>query len=239
VLIYPLVRPAPKPVGTTDNPTAVTAIAGELPPLPAYASPVVISPSAVHVRAGMSVFDSAAERVIDADTSRQSGIALHALLQHLTKLDPALWPIVVPKAMPVLLPNLPEQRKAIGDQAMSILSRPALAPFFGPNSRAEVTFALDVLRRGEPVQLAGRIDRLIVDDSSVLVIDYKSDAAPPATPEQVPDSYRTQLGLYALVAGQLFPGRTVRAAILWTALESLMELPPALLAAAIADFTLR
>jgi ATP-dependent helicase/nuclease subunit A len=187
----------------------------------------------------MTVFDSAAERVADADTSRKSGIALHALLQHLPKLDPDLWPVVVPKAMPVLLPTLPRQHQAVGDKAIAILTRPELAHVFGPSSRAEVAFALDVLRDGAPVQLAGRIDRLIVDDSSVLVVDYKSDAAPAAEPEQVPQNYRTQLGLYALVAGQLFPGRTVRAAILWTALESLMELPPALLAEAAEGFTLR
>jgi ATP-dependent helicase/nuclease subunit A len=78
----------------------------------------------------------------------------------------------------------------------------------------------------------------VVDDSGVLVVDYKSDAAAPSAPEQVSVAYRTQLGLYALVAHQLFPGRPVRAAILWTALESLMELPPTLLAAAAADFTI-
>ncbi|MDB5528718.1 MAG: addA [Devosia sp.] len=238
-LIYPLVRPAPKPVEAAVHPAPPIDIATALQPLPAYAAPVVISPSSVHVSAGMTVFDSAAERVADADTSRKSGIALHALLQHLPKLDPALWPVVVPKAMPVLLPALPGQHQAVGDKAIAILARPELAHVFGTSSRAEVAFALDVLRGGAPVQLAGRIDRLIVDDSSVLVVDYKSDAAAPAEPEQVPQNYQTQLGLYALVAGQLFPGRTVRAAILWTALESLMELPPALLAEAAAGFTLR
>jgi len=47
------------------------------------------------------------------------------------------------------------------------------------------------------------------------------------------------LGLYALVAGQLFPGRAVEAAILWTSKESLMNLPPERLAQARAGFTIR
>jgi ATP-dependent helicase/nuclease subunit A len=42
-----------------------------------------------------------------------------------------------------------------------------------------------------------------------------------------------------LVAGQLFPGKPVAAAILWTELESLMNLPPELLAAATEGFTMR
>jgi len=238
-LIYPRARPEPKPVGSAIPVTPPLDIAATLHPLPTYAGPVILSPSSVHTGAGMSVFDSAAERVADADTARKGGIALHALLQHLPKLDAALWSVVVPKAMPVLLPDLPRQHKAVGDKAIAILARPELKHVFGPNSRAEVSFALDLLHQGKPVQLAGRIDRLIVDDSGLLVVDYKSDAAPPAGSDQVPENYRTQLGLYALVAGQLFPGRTVRAAILWTALESLMELSPEQLAAATQDFTLR
>ena len=83
------------------------------------------------------------------------------------------------------------------------------------------------------------MDRVVVDDSGVLVVDYKSDALVPDGAADVPGNYLTQLGLYALVAGQLFPGRPVRAAILWTELESLMNLPNELLAAARSDFTLR
>jgi ATP-dependent helicase/nuclease subunit A len=238
-LIYPLVRPAPKPVEAVAKADVAVTAATTLEPLPDYIAMPVTSPSLVHEHAGIGVLDSAAERLVDADAARKEGLALHALLQHLGAVERALWPVVVPKAMPVLLPGAPRRHQAIGDRAVAILSRPDLAHIFAPNSRAEVPFLLDVLRGGEPTRLAGRIDRLIVDDSSVLVVDYKSDAAPPAGSEQVPHNYRTQLGLYALVAGQLFPGRTVRAAILWTALESLMELPPALLAEATGDFTLR
>jgi ATP-dependent helicase/nuclease subunit A len=97
----------------------------------------------------------------------------------------------------------------------------------------------DVRRDGADISLAGRIDRLLVDDSGVLVVDYKSDASVPAGPDDVPGNYLTQLGLYALVAGQLFPGRDVRTAILWTQLESLMFLPPEHLAAGARGFTMR
>src|SRR5690606_6565505 len=123
-------------------------------------------------------------------------------------------------------------------KAISILSRPELAALFGPNSRPEVPFQVEARNKGDRIRLSGRIDRVVVDDSRVLVIDYKSDATVPAGPEAVSANYLTQLGLYALVAGQLFPGRTVEAAILWTQLESLMNLPSALLAEARAEFTL-
>jgi ATP-dependent helicase/nuclease subunit A len=122
---------------------------------------------------------------------------------------------------------------------VSILTRPDLAGLFAPNSRAEVPFLVDANRNGVPIRLAGRIDRLVVDQDKVLLVDYKSDSVPPISAEAVPQGYLTQLGLYALVAGQLFPGLAVESAILWTRLELLMILPAGLLANATSGFTMR
>src|SRR5690606_14837329 len=116
--------------------------------------------------------------------------------------------------------------------ALSILTRPELQMMFGPNSRAEVPFLVNATQNGEPIRLSGRIDRLVVDATSVLVVDYKSDAKVPSDSSAVPPGYVPQLGLYALVAQQLFPGRVVRGAILWTELESLMNLSVGVLAEA-------
>jgi ATP-dependent helicase/nuclease subunit A len=93
-----------------------------------------------------------------------------------------------------------------------------------------------------PVTLAGRIDRLVVTPGSVLIVDFKSDAGagPPRDAASTPSSYVTQLGLYALVANQLFPGsRGYEAAILWTSLESLLFLESKALAEAVSAFTMR
>jgi ATP-dependent helicase/nuclease subunit A len=90
-----------------------------------------------------------------------------------------------------------------------------------------------------PVTLAGRIDRLVVAPPEVLVIDFKSDASPPADAAGIPPGYRRQLALYALVATRLFPAKIVRPAILWTALESLMFLPAEMLAESAGGFTMR
>jgi len=54
----------------------------------------------------------------------------------------------------------------------------------------------------------------------------------------VPPGYIAQLGLYAQIAGQLFPGKTIEAAILWTTLESLMFLPAAKLRQGISSLTI-
>mgnify|MGYP001255377925 CR=1 FL=1 len=239
-LVFPARRPEPAPViRAAASPTA--PIAWEPPkPLPPFAPAPIVSPSrAREAVGGEPALATLIERVRDAETARKSGLALHALLQHLGKVDRALWPQVIPRALEILLPDLPQEWERLAHKAQSILQRPDFAPLFGPNSRAELPFLVDAARQGEPIRLSGRIDRLVVDEDGVLVIDYKSDATAPDRAADVPGRYVTQLGLYALVAGQLFPGRPVRAAILWTELESLMNLPPEQLAAARADFTLR
>ena len=85
--------------------------------------------------------------------------------------------------------------------------------------------------------IAGRIDRLVVKPGRVLIVDYKSDARPPGSPDGVPAAYLSQMGLYALVAQQLFPGHSIATAILWTSLETLMDLPAAKLRETVASFT--
>lgn len=239
-LVYPAIRPEPAPISAKAELKPVAPKWTEPEPLPVFTTPPLLSPS--RARDGENsepVLATAAEQVRDAETARKSGIALHALLQHLGKVEKDLWPKVVPRALEALLPDLPGEQERLAAKALSILNRAEFAEIFGSSSRAELPFLVDGQRNGEPIRLSGRIDRLVVDDHSVLVIDYKSDATAPETAADVPARYATQLALYALVASQLFPGRSVRAAILWTELESLMNLPAELLERSRLDFTLK
>jgi ATP-dependent helicase/nuclease subunit A len=227
--LSPVTPPAPAPA--PEAPPSAVLPPARVPIIqPSYAGKDVRRPA---------VLETKAEAVRDAEAARREGIALHALLQHLGRVDQAEWQRVAPRALEALLPDHAELHDPIAGKAISILARPELAQLFGPHSRAELPFRVSLNQRGKLVWMSGRIDRVVVDDSGVLVVDYKSDAAVPQGADAVPGKYLTQLGLYALVAGQLFPGRPVRAAILWTELESLMNLPNELLAAARSDFTLR
>jgi ATP-dependent helicase/nuclease subunit A len=239
-LIYPRDRVAPHAVSSLGDIARLADQPQDFADVPAPPAVPIVSPSSArsHV-APLLALDSLAEQVRDADAARKEGIALHALLQHLGRVEPGLWGDVVPRALLALLPDALASHHRIGAKAVSILTRPALASIFGPGSRAEVPFLVNARRDGADIRLAGRIDRLLVDDSGVTVVDYKSDASVPGGPGDVPGHYLTQLGLYALVAGQLYPGRDVRAAILWTQLESLMFLPTDRLAAGATGFTMR
>ncbi|MDP1730645.1 MAG: double-strand break repair helicase AddA [Devosia sp.] len=240
-LIYPRVRPEPEPViAGPDAPAPATRTGLELPDLPHPVHIPLVRPSSAFVPADAArALETSAEAVIDAELARRKGMALHALLQHLSKLPQADRQQVAGKALDALLPEFPSEHDALTRRVLSVLNRPDLAHLFGPDSRAEVPFLANASRSGVPVRLVGRIDRLVVAPGRVLVVDFKSDASATMDPAAVPPAYLTQLGLYALVATQLFPHHEVDAAILWTELESLLKLPREVLAEAAGTFTMR
>jgi ATP-dependent helicase/nuclease subunit A len=240
-MIYPAVRAAAREARASDAAaTASSALA--LPQLPPYRLRGIVRPSRAADEASPErVLDRHAERLgdpRDPEAARQEGIALHALLQHLVRIAPAEREQVAATALPALLPDYPEGHAGLSTKARAILSRPELAHLFGPDSRGEVPILAQGMRKGVPITIAGRIDRLVVNPDEVLIVDYKSDASAPADVAGVPEAYLTQMGLYALVASQLFPGHGVKAAILWTSLESLMDLPPDELRQRVAGFTI-
>lgn len=241
-LIYPASRGDAVPGTIAPAPAPTTAPAFSLPDLPEHRLRRIVRPSSALASSDPDrALETTVERLIDRrdpEAARKEGIALHALLQHLTRVPREHWDSVLVKAMPVLLPDAPDRHQDVAARARSILVRSELADLFGPNSRAEVPILAHGTRGGEPVTIAGRIDRLVVTPQKVTIVDYKSDAIVPASPDLAPSSYATQLGLYALVAHQLYPGAEIEAGILWTSLEKLMILPVALLREAVAGFTI-
>lgn len=239
-ICYPATRPVPAPLReTTSGPPRADA-GPVLPPLPPHRSRQIIRPSALrHDPDPERALASRAELSLDPETARQAGTALHALLQHLGRIAEGDQRQVAARALEVLLPDAPDQHPVLAGKALAILSRPELAPLFGPQSRAEVPFLVEAWRNGEPVTLAGRLDRVVAGPDGILIVDFKSDAAPEMLPERVKPAYLAQLALYALAARQLFPGQRIETAILWTSLESLLKLPDAALAEAARGFTIR
>ncbi|MDB5538675.1 MAG: hypothetical protein JWQ89_402 [Devosia sp.] len=239
-VIYPRERALPAPLMPGGN----AGVRGDqqlrLPPLPAHRARRILRPSALELPADpQQTLATRLEQSLDPETARQSGTALHALLQHLGRVAPAGRPAVALKAAAALLPDAPAQHAVVAGKALSILGKPELQFLFAEGSRAEVPFLATAERNGESVRIAGRIDRIVVRPGEVLLVDFKSDADPVMEPGAVKPAYLMQLSLYALVATQLFPGRSVAAAILWTSLESLLKLPNAALAEAARGFTIR
>lgn len=123
-----------------------------------------------------------------------------------------------------------EERQALAKSTLALIADERFAPVFALGSRAEVSIVGRLEQPGGRAALvSGQIDRLVVTDSEVLIVDFKTNHAPPGRPEEAPRGYVRQLALYRAVLGKLYPQRLVRAALLWTETAELMEIPtPAL-----------
>jgi ATP-dependent helicase/nuclease subunit A len=127
---------------------------------------------------------------------------------------------------------------------------------FLPGSRAEVP----IVGRYDGRPVSGVVDRLAVTADSVLIADYKTNriarhqgveerpSSPPmdgrerpyGSPRlsaEVPEAYVAQLALYRAVLAQLYPGKAIRAALIWTYAPDLMELSAGALEAALSRVT--
>ena len=69
----------------------------------------------------------------------------------------------------------------------------------------------------------------------VLIADFKTNRPAPRRIADVPPGYKQQLALYRALLGKLYPGRRIRAALVWTEVPDLMELSAADLDAALAQ----
>src|SRR5262245_2635744 len=126
----------------------------------------------------------------------------------------------------------PEEREGMIGEIGRVLDDPRFSELFLPGTRAEVP--LVGRYNGRPV--SGVVDRLAVTADSVLIADYKTNRPAPRLSE-VPQAYVTQLALYRAVLGQLYPDKSVRAALVWTDVPDLMELSAARLDNALTTVT--
>jgi ATP-dependent helicase/nuclease subunit A len=117
------------------------------------------------------------------------------------------------------------EREALTAQVLALLGDARFASVFAPGSRAEVSIVGRLDRPGRPpAAVSGQIDRLVVTPSEVLIVDYKTNHAPPELAAAAPGAYVRQLALYRAMLGKIYPQLPVRAALLWTETPELMEI---------------
>ncbi|WP_019833081.1 double-strand break repair helicase AddA [Sphingomonas sp. PR090111-T3T-6A] len=146
------------------------------------------------------------------------------------------------------LPALPpERREAAGEQWLEhsagvadatlraglvadvckTIADPRFAAIFSPQALAEAPIAAVV----EGQVVAGTVDRLLVTESKVTIVDFKTGRRVPSGLAAVPEHHLDQMGAYAAALAAIFPGRAIEAALLYTAGPKLIPLAPETLAA--------
>ncbi|MFQ5623893.1 MAG: UvrD-helicase domain-containing protein, partial [Paracoccaceae bacterium] len=172
--------------------------------------------------------------VTSEEAARRRGSLLHLLLQALPCLpapdrrDAALRILANAGAEPSR-----DDPEALAAEAMAVVGAPELAAVFAEGALTEVPVTAELPELGGR-RISGRIDRLLVSGNEILAVDFKSNRVIPRTAEEVPEGILRQMGAYRAALGGIWPDRSVRTAILWTASRSLMALPGEIVAAALA-----
>ncbi len=112
-------------------------------------------------------------------------------------------------------------RSEMADAALAVLEHPEWQALFSPAALAEVPIAALV---GERV-VAGTIDRLLITQERIWLVDFKTARRPPASLDEVPVAVLRQMAAYVAALEVSFPGRLVEAALLYTQLPQLIAIP--------------
>ncbi len=172
-------------------------------------------------------------RALSQSSRYARGRLVHALLQHLPEVGPNDQERAARAFVAVRGSSLPQELKdEIVAESLALVGNPRFAPLFQPGSLAEVPVVARIGEGENAFDLEGQIDRLAVLTHDLLILDYKTNRPPPATPEEVAPAYIAQLAAYRVALKGLFPERSLRAALLWTDGPRLMEIPSTSLDAA-------
>lgn len=196
-------------------------------PLPQWAKSPLPGEEQADVRTPSSLTDTAEARAISVSPLRDDakrrflrGNLIHALLEGLPQQPQDQWRAAAEHFL-ARQPDLDDvQADDIKRAVFGVLENPEYADLFGPDSRAE----LPIVGLGENGAMIGQIDRLVVRDDSVLIVDFKSNRPPAQNVEEVPQSYKAQMRAYADLLQQIWPQKRIETALLWTDGPRLMRL---------------
>ena len=187
------------------------------------------STTTAHARAGQAARTRAARW--------RAATHVHRLMQSLPDIPPARRAEAARRYLARQKEFDDAERTEIAAHSCGLLDDLRFAALFLPGSRAEVSI---VGRARRAATVSGQVDRLVVTPDEVLIADYKTNRPAPKSLDEAKTrhaDYVTQLALYRAVLRRLYPGRPVRAALLWTETPELMEIPAADLDAALAILT--
>jgi len=154
------------------------------------------------------------------------GRVVHGLLQHLPEVAPEARAAAAARYLAGDAFGLdPRAQEEIAAETLALLEDPTFATLFKPGSLAEVPISGVI---GDRV-VSGQVDRLVVQDGTVLVVDYKTGRHCPDDAAKVPPAYLRQMALYRSLLLSAFPGQKVRAALVFTAIPRLLSLPDRML----------
>ncbi len=163
-----------------------------------------------------------------AGIAARRGTLIHRLLERLPDLPVADRETAATAWLARQAGDLADDIRAeMVSSAITVLSQPEFSEIFSAEALAEVPLAATI----GGVVVAGTADRLLVADDAVTVVDFKTTRRPPISAASLPRATVRQMAAYAAALEAIYPGRKVRAAVLYTHTPQLIEVPEAALAA--------
>lgn len=148
------------------------------------------------------------------------GQIIHKLLQFLPEIKSDNKTELITGFLSKNAPEASEKEiKRIEKEVLRLLEDKNFAAVFGANSRAEVPLMGQVKDR----IISGQIDRLVIEDKRVMIIDFKTNRPAAKILAEIPTAYIKQLAAYKELTAKIYPGKKVETYILWTDTADLME----------------
>lgn len=145
------------------------------------------------------------------------GQLVHRLLQTLPDLPAEQWKPAAAAYLARPIHDIEaDERALIGTEVMRILEDSTFAPLFAPGSRAETPIVGTIDGPNGPEIISGQVDRLVIRENEIMIVDYKTNRPPPQQERDVPEVYIRQMAAYRAVLRKIWPDWPIRCLLLWT-----------------------
>ncbi len=112
------------------------------------------------------------------------------------------------------------ERVTAREEILALVRSPLVAQLFSAEAQAEVP----VVGMVDGEAYSGQIDRLHIGESDILIADFKT-GIPPKEGEEIPPIYQRQMEIYHALLKQIYPTKTIRCQLIYTAAPLLKEVP--------------
>ncbi|NVP54086.1 double-strand break repair helicase AddA [Mycoplana rhizolycopersici] len=109
----------------------------------------------------------------------------------------------------------PERERLLA-AVIAIMGEASLDAIFSPRARAEVSIMGTLTLGRTDYAVSGRIDRMVVTEGHVEIVDFKTNRQPPRTSSDIAFEHVAQLAIYRAILGPLYPGRPIRCGLVYT-----------------------
>ena len=113
-----------------------------------------------------------------------------------------------------------DEQSDITQETLRIIVHPDFAFLFSPGSLAEVPLVAEI----DGTVISGQVDRLIVTEQTVAIVDYKTNRPPPQDANDIAPVYLKQMAAYQAALARIYPGKDIKGYLLWTDGPTLMPL---------------